>query len=169
MKNLKVIKSMRGDTIVEVLIAMAVLALMLGGAYYTAGLNYRNVRDSQEHTEAVALAEGQIEDIRIMDPAKLSTLGAGECVPSSLIPTASCSVNSDGSGCIVGGGNYCYSESVTPCTLLPPSICSDPSPISLSSLGIAATVPLHTYQIEVSWQSLNGYMDRVTLYYRVDD
>lgn len=50
-----------GDTIVEVLIAIAVVSLVLGGAYAIASRSLANSRQAQEHGEALQLANAQIE------------------------------------------------------------------------------------------------------------
>lgn len=50
-----------GDTIVEVLIAIAVIGSVLGITYATMNRNLLTTRDSQERTEASKLAQGQIE------------------------------------------------------------------------------------------------------------
>ena len=60
-KKFKEFASQRGDTIVEVLLAMAVVGLVLGVAY---GITNRSVaigRSAQERSEALKLAETQLE------------------------------------------------------------------------------------------------------------
>lgn len=54
----------RGDTIVEVLICIAVVSLILAGAYVTTQRSSVGVRDSQEHAEALKLVESQLEQVR---------------------------------------------------------------------------------------------------------
>lgn len=53
--------SSKGDTIVEVLIAIAVLSSVLGTAYAITNRNISNLRNNQERTEATKIAQGQIE------------------------------------------------------------------------------------------------------------
>lgn len=53
-----------GDTIVEVLIAILLVAVILGGAYATANQSLLATRESQERGEALTLAEGQLEGLR---------------------------------------------------------------------------------------------------------
>lgn len=53
-----------GDTIVEVMVCMAVVSAMLGGAFVTARNSQLNVRNSQEHAEALSLIENQVEQLR---------------------------------------------------------------------------------------------------------
>lgn len=52
-----------GDTIVEVLIAMAVVGVILGGAYVTVQKSFNQTRDAQEHGEALNLAQSQTEQL----------------------------------------------------------------------------------------------------------
>ena len=54
----------RGDTIIEVLIAMAVASSVLGISLSTMNRNLIITRDNQERTEASKLAQGQIEALR---------------------------------------------------------------------------------------------------------
>lgn len=54
----------KGDTIVEVLLALAVVSAVLGGAYVSSNRSLNSTRDSQERGEAIKLAEGQLERIK---------------------------------------------------------------------------------------------------------
>ena len=56
--------SQRGDTIVEVLIAIAVIAAVLGGSYVVVNNSTNNNQAAQERTAAVGLAESQLEMLR---------------------------------------------------------------------------------------------------------
>lgn len=60
------IKSAKGDTIVEVLLAMAVASSVLGLTYATMNRNLILTRDSQERTEVSKLLQGQIEGLKAM-------------------------------------------------------------------------------------------------------
>src|SRR5690606_39104613 len=53
-----------GDTIVEVLIAIAVVSSVLAITYSIMNRNLLTMRDNQERTEAMKLAQGQIEALR---------------------------------------------------------------------------------------------------------
>lgn len=54
----------RGDTLIEVLICVLVVALILGGAYVTTHQASLAVRNSQEHAEALKLVQSQLEQLR---------------------------------------------------------------------------------------------------------
>lgn len=54
----------RGDTLVEVLIAIAVVSLILAGAYVTTNRSLTATRSAQERGNALKLAESQIEQLK---------------------------------------------------------------------------------------------------------
>jgi prepilin-type N-terminal cleavage/methylation domain-containing protein len=54
----------RGDTIVEVLVSLAIISLVLAGAYATSSRNTSLIQSSQEREQAQRLVEAQIENIR---------------------------------------------------------------------------------------------------------
>lgn len=64
MKNLLTRINNTGDTIVEVLIAIAIVSLVLGGAYVSTNRSFQTTRTAQERGEALKLAESQVEAIR---------------------------------------------------------------------------------------------------------
>lgn len=53
-----------GDTIIEVLVSIAVVSTVLGGAFVATRNSQVGVRNSQEHAEALKLVESQIEQLR---------------------------------------------------------------------------------------------------------
>lgn len=53
-----------GDTIIEVLVCIAVVSTVLGGAFVTTRQSQVGVRNSQEHAEALKLVESQLEQLR---------------------------------------------------------------------------------------------------------
>jgi type II secretory pathway pseudopilin PulG len=56
--------SQAGDTIVEVLIAIAVAGAVLGGAYSLINSNVKSNQLAQERSNAVKIAESQLEQLR---------------------------------------------------------------------------------------------------------
>lgn len=58
------VKDVRGDTIVEVLISIAVASAVLGGAYAVVNRTLQNSQQAQEHSEALNMAEGQLEQLK---------------------------------------------------------------------------------------------------------
>jgi prepilin-type N-terminal cleavage/methylation domain-containing protein len=67
-----VTRNQRGDTIVEVLVALTVIGMVLAGAYTTASRSLALTRISQERAEATKVAEGQVEAVK----AAIATAGA---------------------------------------------------------------------------------------------
>lgn len=61
-------RASRGDTIVEVLIAITVVSFVLGGAYVTANHSYRNMRQAQERGEALKYVQEQLERLKAIAP-----------------------------------------------------------------------------------------------------
>lgn len=94
-----------GDTIIEVLICMAIISLVLGGAFVTSRNSQLAVRNSQEHGEALKLLEGQIEQMRAAAIASPSTIFQtaqfcmyqGGAVPTTGATAPDCVQQSDGS------------------------------------------------------------------------
>ena len=56
----------RGDTIVEVLIVLAVLGLAIGISYATANRSLMNARQAQESAKATELLRSQLESVRVL-------------------------------------------------------------------------------------------------------
>jgi prepilin-type N-terminal cleavage/methylation domain-containing protein len=77
----------RGDTIIEVLIAIAVAASVLGIVFATSARNLRAIRDIQERSEATRLIQGQIEALRYLystSPSTMPVAGAVFCMNGPL-------------------------------------------------------------------------------------
>jgi len=106
------IRSQRGDTLVEVLIAMAVISMILGGAYVTTNRSLLATRAAQERSIALKLAESQLEQLKglVEDPATAGQiLPAGPnpfCINSAGQPVtasnAACVVNASGAQAAAG-------------------------------------------------------------------
>lgn len=91
-----------GDTIVEVLVCIAVVSAVLGGAFVTTRSSQVGVRNSQEHAEALKLIESQLEQLR-GDMSDAQTASTPFCmyneVPVSAViapASAHCTQNSAG-------------------------------------------------------------------------
>lgn len=61
-------KRERGDTIVEVMISLIVISAIIVGAFLVSRASTRNIRNSQEHTHALQLLQGQVELLRAYIP-----------------------------------------------------------------------------------------------------
>jgi len=71
----KLFHTERGDTIVEVLIAIGIISLILVSAYAITAKNTAALQRNQERTEAQHLVEGQIEALR----AQNGLTASGDC------------------------------------------------------------------------------------------
>lgn len=96
----------RGDTIVEVLISIAVISAVLGGAYVATNRSFLMSRDTQERSAGLKLVESQLEQLKsIIATSPNSVFGVGVpasfCMTSPTTPTDSgnsaCFLNSAGS------------------------------------------------------------------------
>ncbi len=152
---IRIRKKQKGDTIIEVLISLAILTAVLGGAYYTANLSFRNDQSSQEHTQALTIAQTQIEDLRIYGSG---FPGADQCLTinsNKIAASTACKVPSNNSAQYVSrcpsGAPFCYTVDLS----------------KVNSVTLHG-VTLNTFQVNVNWPALGGGQNDVTLYYRVD-
>ncbi len=81
----------RGDSILEVALAIAILATVLAGSYSIARRSLRIGQESQDRIQAAKYLEGQSErfrNLRDVDPAAFSALAAGNryCFTSGVAP-----------------------------------------------------------------------------------
>ena len=56
-----------GDTIVEVLVAMTVMSMVLGGAFASTNRSLNATQAAKERDQGVRLAETQIEQLKSLD------------------------------------------------------------------------------------------------------
>lgn len=146
---MKILKNSRGDTIIEVLIAIVVLTAVFGGAYITANASAKKINDASEKNQALEYAQGEVEDLRARGATDLS---GG--IPSQ----------------------FCYT--VPPVTFNSGSVCgfyNSPqgyeAQIQASSSGVCApTCPDGTDQfvITVYWNGLFSATEKVQLFYRLE-
>lgn len=82
-----------GDTIVEVLLAIAIASSVLGIAFATSSRNLRATRDVQEHAEATRLIQGQIEALRhtyYANPSSIPDTTNPFCMNGSTVVPGAC-------------------------------------------------------------------------------
>jgi prepilin-type N-terminal cleavage/methylation domain-containing protein len=131
----------RGDTIIEVLIAIAIVSLVLTSAYVITSKNTLAIQNSQERSQAQHLVEAQIEALR----AKGSL--------------------DNSSDCFVGNVEHQPTESGSPCD----SIKATGSGATYK-LAVTYDASSGVYTVSATWGSLGGSSDtdsNVTMYYRL--
>lgn len=144
----------RGDTIVEVLICLALVSLILAGAYSLTNQNVRQIQDTNERSQALQLAQEQIERLRIFVPAQIaagqSTALANQCLDSGASPQSPSSPQNPDDCDVSPSGSL-----ATDCS----------SPFCYKIVIVAAAA--NSYQVIVTWPSLvAGGTSQVTEYYR---
>jgi type II secretory pathway pseudopilin PulG len=141
----------QGDTIVEVLIAIMVVSLVLVTAYAATTRNVSIMQDTEEHSEALQLAQTQLEFLRNSGlPAGdscFSSTGSPESSQGGVLGNDPCFVNSD--------GDTLATDAQTPFQL------------TVTKLTTPAPDGLATYNVRVIWYSLtHSSENNVTLYYQ---
>lgn len=136
----------RGDTIVEVLIALAVIGSVLIGAFVVTSRSTTGVRNSEEHAQAMQLLQGQVEQLRAYVQA----------TDKDSIKTY-----------------FCFGASPTP-TILSNSTPACPSaavePIyrfNIQTLSKATPPATSKFQVTVTWNSVTGSPGKEVMYYKV--
>jgi len=141
-----------GDTIVEVVIAILIVATLLTGAFIVTNRSTNAVRDSQEHAEALQAIQGQVELLRATARAKKLpvVLTTPFCLDSGLNNHAGNSASCTGAGGPVG-----YKLAIVCSTAAGTDGC--PAPVGKTA----------TFNLTAAWDALGGGADQVLLSYKV--
>jgi prepilin-type N-terminal cleavage/methylation domain-containing protein len=83
------IRNKRGDTIVEVLIAIAIVSLTLAGAYTSVNKSTIATRTAQERGEALKWAETQVEQLKASTKTGTTSMPLKFCYKTDLQPDTS--------------------------------------------------------------------------------
>lgn len=135
-----------GDTIVEVLIAAAIVSLVLTGAFAVANASYRQIRMSQERGEAQRVAQSAIEQLDAL-VANNTALTA----PANPVPF--CGKPDDTT--VVDTSSDCDKND-----LYHISIHRAPDP------GDSTTAFRYTFTATVTWDGLSGVKQTLSMDYR---
>lgn len=145
--------SQAGDTIVEVIIAVAVVATILVGAFITTNRSTHTVRDAEEHAEALQFLQGQVELLRAAADTSGALTGANLGTPFCFDDTLA--MHAAGSNACAGaGGVVPYDFSIS---------CS-----ALSGGCPAPQYKVTTFDLKVTWPSITGNADAVYLSYEAE-
>lgn len=96
------LREARGDTIVEVMIAIGVISLVLTAAYALTNRNTLRSQAVQEHSYGVKLVESEVELLRANGPLG----GSDTCYGTDGSPTS-------GTSCNIVNGGATYATSIT--------------------------------------------------------
>ncbi len=144
-------RTQRGDTLVEVMLATAVIGLVIGSSYATATKALRTGRFAQEQTEALKIAESEVEKLKY-----IASLGTSATASQNIFPSAP--------------APFCIDDTfqVQPITNL--SACAGlnglySQQISYTAVSIGAT---DTFTVAVTWtQQGSGNQGNVQIAYRL--
>ncbi|MGH7237779.1 MAG: type IV pilus modification PilV family protein, partial [Candidatus Saccharimonadales bacterium] len=151
-----VFRTQSGDTIVEVLISIAILGTVLAGAYVTSNRSLLAERTAQEHSQALTLAESQVESLIGATPPIVFT-PAQHCFDTNDAPSGSCYFpnnspsSSQATNSPFPGSAYNYHITICEGHSCSPSI-PDPPAIPVGS----KMVIFSTYKVLVQWPGLAG-------------
>lgn len=140
-----------GDTIVEVLIAVALIGVILAGTYAIANRSSTAIRQSQERTDALKIAETQIEQLKVLSQDTSSNI--------FVISPPFCTFN--------------QTPAVPDLTTQPAASnnCKVNNGITYSvSINRSHTGNSYLFDITISWDSAvgNALKDKVNLKYSID-
>ena len=132
------IRSERGDTIVEVLITIVIVSSVLVGAYNVATRSSQSTQDASERSQALQIAQAQVEYLRTAHtiPAT-SQCFLGDATPNGA--PAECTISPNGAGT---------------------------EPAFKVSIDQPTASNGNAYQVHVNWTALDSVPANVTLAYR---
>lgn len=168
-----------GDTLVEVMIALAIIGSVIAISYSTASRSLKVGRQAQERIEALKLAEGQVETLKLVgnngNPLRAQLYSAVYSRASGA-PQSFC--------LIVGGAPAIQFQSMISPTLETDPLTFGPIPAvynSACAVGVeqryklsiersdSGAVPnvLSTFTVRARWERLGGGTDEVAISYRM--
>jgi len=138
----------RGDTIVEVLICIAIISLVLGGAFATTSKSLASTRDSQERSDGLKLVESQLEQIKELAN---NTTGAQQLFATT------------GTFCISG---YTITQAIgNACRMKADG--SAPTSEPIYTIAITRDAATDTFTIRNTWTSTRGLPANIQMKYRI--
>jgi prepilin-type N-terminal cleavage/methylation domain-containing protein len=154
----------RGDTIVEVLIAIAIISLVLTGAFSTTHASLLATRTSQEHSEALKLLESQIESIRSYNIAPPSpTATEPFCVDSTAVATNYQAKFGGGVTIPASAAADPLADTTYPAACQLPGVAGETYKYYMSIVYNPTT---STYDLRARWDGFNTSHNQVELFYR---
>jgi len=172
-----------GDTIIEVLIAIAIISLVLASAFAITSRDLQDIHQAQEHTSGLKFAENQLEQLRSMATSNFSDpANPGPSYTIFSDPNAFC-INTSGT---VQNSTTSPILSINPTNFpvlnsssdnlsiysQPPSGCTFINGVNYQVAIVrldTASSPSHIFTVHVRWDSIHGIgHDEVVLSYGLD-
>ncbi len=145
-----------GDTIIEVLISIAVVSTVLAGAFVSASRSLSGGQQSQERTEAVRFTEEQLEHLKVQ-----------AAVPANTVFTIATSFCFDINGVQQSMTSTIGSLDTDTTDYLTPGCVRPPTPSNRYNVGITR-IATNTFQATTRWDRAGGGgRDEVKIIYRV--
>jgi Tfp pilus assembly protein PilV len=143
-------KSQIGDTIVEVMAAITIIGLALATAYALSNRSYRTGQTTVERTQALALAQGQVEFLK-----NLNLNGEIASFVQQSVASGPFCFNDD-TGTAVNASatdSYCkpYADGLYN--------------VAITYSGSAGTPP-GVFTVNVTWDKLGGGQNQLEVYYK---
>jgi len=142
-----------GDTIIEVLICIAVVSLVLAGAYVSTNRNTLLTLDAQEHGQALKLVETQLEFLRAAaQPNPAFSLGVNNCF--------------DNTGTLQVDNSHAGSD---PCWQQTDGTSAPAGQEPTYKMKVVLSSAPNTYKVSATWDTPVGTAKddgNVTMYYR---
>ena len=136
-----------GDTVVEVLISIALVSLVLSGAFVTANRSLQATRGAQERQNALKMVEAQVEQLKYLSGASPDAI-FGSSVPASFCIKAGIAVASSDAGCRVNAAGI--------------------STTAVPAYNLTVTRATNLFTVRASWDNVRGTgQDLVEIKYRV--
>jgi type II secretory pathway pseudopilin PulG len=137
----------RGDTIIEVLLSIAIVSAALGGAYVSSNRSLANARQSQERSEALVVGQQQLEALKVL-------------------------TSDSSSGVYTPPNNFCIIISPTPHKqLLPSPNCAFGTgqryQAAIQYVRVIGPPEERNFTISITWERFGGGNDAIQLNYRV--
>jgi Tfp pilus assembly protein PilV len=133
----------QGDTIVEVMISMAVLAVVLGATYAISTRSFQSGLNAQYRDQAVSYGQQQVELIREADnnnPTTISTYSTPADSAFCIDPNTKSRLT--GSNCVFG---------------------------NLYTVNAQYRSASHSFQVTTSWDSASSVKQQIVMYYKSND
>ncbi len=164
-----------GDTLVEVLISIAIVSVVVTGAYALASRSLHQGITASEHSQALKLAEGQLESLKFRQQRSaeadfLNMFGAAQPTSSSNF-CLNTSASDPSASNWLPLPNPAGAAAATTLVTTGPGATYNPSCVDTSSkyfmnINVRVSGSNPSYLLTVRWNAIGGGTSQTQLYYR---